>query len=348
MPPAGNAATAAAAAAVIVPPSPVPKNNSSLHLPDAPSTSAASSLVSLIPPPPVPIQPQQESETLLMPSGASLTLYQWETTNTSGSGENIIDLSPTMSSENNIMSIQQVLLTLGLTQLCPVFEREDISVDVLCDMSHEDLRAVGVSAYGHRHKLIKAAQRIRQHSASSLSSSVGSGTLLISLPLEDREFVAVEEEMQKTIREHRDNGHAGGVFCKFNVVTVQKIRNARLWERYKRRREEVSEDCGGLPNERMLFHGSPFISAIVQKGFDERHAYIGGMFGAGIYFAEHSSKSNQYVYGIGGGSGCPQHKDRSCYSCFRQIVLCRVTLGRSFMQYAALKVGSFIFLLYFF
>ncbi len=33
-----------------------------------------------------------------------------------------------------------------------------------------------------------------------------------------------------------------------------------------------------------------FFQAIVQKGFDERHAYIGGMFGAGIYFAEHSSK----------------------------------------------------------
>ena len=65
------------------------------------------------------------------------------------------------------------------------------------------------------------------------------------------------------------------------------------------------------------------LQAIAQKGFDERHAYIGGMFGwenllvgresdkdllnaetiacnelffltrAGIYFAEHSSKSNQ-------------------------------------------------------
>ena len=37
----------------------------------------------------------------------------------------------------------------------------------------------------------------------------------------------------------------------------------------------------------------------------------------GIYFAEHSSKSNQYVYGIGGGNGCPEHKDRSCYTCLR-------------------------------
>lgn len=41
------------------------------------------------------------------------------------------------------------------------------------------------------------------------------------------------------------------------------------------------------------------------------------MFGAGIYFAENSSKSNQYVYGIGGGTGCPTHKDRSCYICHR-------------------------------
>lgn len=83
------------------------------------------------------------------------------------------------------------------------------------------------------------------------------------------------------------------------------------------RRQEISDENGGQGCERMLFHGSPFINAIVQKGFDERHAYIGGMFGAGIYFAEHSSKSNQYVYGMGGGIGCPSHKDKSCYFCPR-------------------------------
>ena len=96
------------------------------------------------------------------------------------------------------------------------------------------------------------------------------------------------------------------------------------------------------------------MQAIAQKGFDERHAYIGGMFGAGIYFAEHSSKSNQYVYGIGGGTGCPQHKDRSCYSCHRsasllpnpanpgpcrQLLLCRVALGKSFLQFSAMKMA---------
>lgn len=101
------------------------------------------------------------------------------------------------------------------------------------------------------------------------------------------------------------------------ILQIQKVQNRRLWERYAHRRQEISEENNHQACERMLFHGSPFINAIVQKGFDERHAYIGGMFGAGIYFAEHSSKSNQYVYGIGGGIGCPSHKDKSCYSCPR-------------------------------
>ncbi len=47
------------------------------------------------------------------------------------------------------------------------------------------------------------------------------------------------------------------------------------------RRKEVADENHGHENERLLFHGSPFIQAIVHKGFDERHAYIGGMFGAG-------------------------------------------------------------------
>lgn len=195
---------------------------------------------------------------------------------------------------------------------------------------------------------------------------------MVDLLSDDKEFIAVEEEVQSTVREHRDNGHAGGIFSRYNIIRVrhevlivlyffsqygfkcdtfvfclqiQKVQNRKLWERYSHRRQEVSEENGNQANERMLFHGSPFMNAIVQKGFDERHAYIGGMFGAGeipkirvflflyscypshtelecdvstgIYFAEHSSKSNQYVYGFGGGTGCPSHRDRSCYICHR-------------------------------
>ena len=141
--------------------------------------------------------------------------------------------------------------------------------------------------------------------------------------------------------------------------------NSRLWDKYWHRRQEICEENRNYPNERMLFHGSLFVNTIIQKGFDERHSYIGGMFGAGkrtsdkpetslksikirpnhdfsftgIYFAENSSKSNQYVNGMGGGSGCQAHKDKSCYKCKRQLLLCRVALGKSFFHFSAIKMA---------
>lgn len=171
------------------------------------------------------------------------------------------------------------------------------------------------------------------------TANIHSTTFLIQLASEDREYRAVEDEMQSTIREHKDGGQAGGLFLRYRIVRIQKLINLKLWQRYLHRRHEICEENHGFANERMLFHGSPFINSIVQKGFDERHAYIGGMFGAGIYFAENSSKSNQYVYGICGGSGCSLHKDRSCYICKRQMLLCRTALGKSFFQFSALKMA---------
>lgn len=70
----------------------------------------------------------------------------------------------------------------------------------------------------------------------------------------------------------------------YSFWQIQKVQNRKLWERYSHRRTEVAEENNNVANERMLFHGSSFINAIVQKGFDERHAYIGGMFGAGNNF----------------------------------------------------------------
>ncbi|XP_052427405.1 poly [ADP-ribose] polymerase tankyrase-2 isoform X3 [Carassius gibelio] len=241
------------------------------------------------------------------------------------------------------LSISQFLHNLGLEHLLEIFDREQITLDVLVEMGHKELKEIGISAYGHRHKIIKGAERLIS-GPQSLNpyltlNTTNSGTILIDLPPDDKEFQSVEEEMQSTIREHRDGGHAGGLFNRYNIVKIQKVCNKKLWERYTHRRKEVSEENHNHSNERMLFHGSPFVNAIIHKGFDERHAYIGGMFGAGIYFAENSSKSNQYVYGIGGGTGCPLHKDRSCYMCQRHLLFCRVTLGKSFLQFSAMKMA---------
>lgn len=286
------------------------------------------------------------TETVTLPSGASMTLsvpvplpLSTRISPAQGAEANSGDLTSCeeVPDPESITNVASFLCSQQLEHLIDLFEREQITLEILAEMSHEDLKQVGVSAYGFRHKILKGIAQLR--ATTGIGSNVNPGTLLVDLLPDDKEFLAVEEEMQATIREHRDNGQAGGYFTRYNIIRVQKVQNRKLWERYAHRRHEVAEENSIQANERMLFHGSPFINAIVQKGFDERHAYIGGMFGAGIYFAEHSSKSNQYVYGIGGGIGCPSHKDKSCYVCPRQLLLCRVALGKSFLQYSAMKMA---------
>lgn len=50
--------------------------------------------------------------------------------------------------------------SLGLDHLLELLEREQITLDILAEMSHEDLKQVGVTAYGYRHKLIKAIDKL--------------------------------------------------------------------------------------------------------------------------------------------------------------------------------------------
>uniref|UniRef100_A0A8C2QA09 Poly [ADP-ribose] polymerase n=1 Tax=Cyprinus carpio TaxID=7962 RepID=A0A8C2QA09_CYPCA len=293
--------------------------------------------------------------TAAMPPSALPACYKPQVISVSASGAVVpstLNSSPTpLSSDSSMegqsgtfpevglwLSIGQFLHNLGLEHLLEIFDREQITLDVLVEMGHKELKEIGINAYGHRHKIIKGVERLIS-GPQSLNpyltlNTTNSGTILIDLSPDDKEFQSVEEEMQSTIREHRDGGHAGGVFNRYSII--QKVCNKKLWERYTHRRKEVSEENHNHANERMLFHGSPFVNAIIHKGFDERHAYIGGMFGAGIYFAENSSKSNQYVYGIGGGTGCPLHKDRSCYM---HLLFCRVTLGKSFLQFSAMKMA---------
>eukprot|EP00731_Ephydatia_muelleri_P020724 Em0013g451a len=246
------------------------------------------------------------------------------------------------------VSVKDILKELQLEHLLDIFEKEHITMDVLMDMTHEDLNSIGVTAFGHRHKIFKKIKEMSHTGGSTdtteplavvIAQHRGSSTPLVELSPTDKDFIAVSEEMQKTICDHRDDGRAGGVFTSYEIVKIERVVNPKVWEKYIYRRKEVSEENNNSPNERMLFHGSPFLHHIIMNGFDERHAYIGGMFGAGIYFAENSSKSNQYVYGIAGGNGCPTHKDKSCYICARKMLLCRVTLGKPVEQFTAIRIA---------
>ena len=55
--------------------------------------------------------------------------------------------------------------SLSLESLREVFEREQISVEILSEMGHEDLKQIGITAYGHRHKLIKGLEKLMSGNA---------------------------------------------------------------------------------------------------------------------------------------------------------------------------------------
>lgn len=48
-----------------------------------------------------------------------------------------------------------------LEQLIELFDREQITMEILAEMGHEDLKQVGVSAYGFRHKILKGIAAIK-------------------------------------------------------------------------------------------------------------------------------------------------------------------------------------------
>jgi len=148
---------------------------------------------------------------------------------------------------------------------------------------------------------------------------------------------------------------------KYNKMVVQRvslIKNGQLWSQYCTERElhagddvgeklkPVTFDYGMHPwmkgmglrpelNEFYLWHGTKpdIVDKIAGGGFDERVSYfdadrkqIGGLFGAGVYFAEHCSKSDQYC------TPEPFAPDGTFY-----LILARVTMLKFFWTEKGLK-----------
>lgn len=155
---------------------------------------------------------------------------------------------------------------------------------------------------------------------------------------------AVEWLMNKTAKPEfhgigRDSH--GSKFSKFGVKKVWRIENPRAWKAYVLKRNLLASS--GPPSvkitprtetsffespdgarldwrnsgEQYMFHGTKkeVIDVLCQRGFDARVGALGGLFGAGCYFAESASKSDQYVPNDGE------------YFMF----LCRATLGTPFV-----------------
>ncbi|KAJ8959542.1 hypothetical protein NQ314_006279 [Rhamnusium bicolor] len=125
----------------------------------APSSRPPSIALSHTPSPPLPTT--VNTETVIMPSGAAVQLLVPVGSRTSvsmGVAEGCcssVKMEGGDSEVGNICSIANFLASLNLEHLLDIFEREQITLDILAEMSHEDLKQIGISAYGFRHKLIK-------------------------------------------------------------------------------------------------------------------------------------------------------------------------------------------------
>lgn len=63
-----------------------------------------------------------------------------------------------LSLEN--LSVGTFLDSLGLSHLKDIFEKEQITMDILVEMGHDELKDIGISAYGHRHKIIRRLEKL--------------------------------------------------------------------------------------------------------------------------------------------------------------------------------------------
>ena len=77
------------------------------------------------------------------------------------SGDGCIDPSnPEIEKQLDTISVSSFLSNLGLDHLRDIFEKEQISMDVLVEMGHDALKDIGINAYGHRHKILKGVEKM--------------------------------------------------------------------------------------------------------------------------------------------------------------------------------------------
>jgi len=58
------------------------------------------------------------------------------------------------------LSIAKFLDDIGLGCLQDIFDKEQITMDILVEMGHDELKDIGISAYGHRHKILRRIERL--------------------------------------------------------------------------------------------------------------------------------------------------------------------------------------------
>lgn len=84
-------------------------------------------------------------------------------------------------------------------QFTNVFEREQINMEILAEMNHEQLKEIGITAYGVRHKILKGIEKYYKQVKDPFYNAPSTGSLIIELSQEDNEYDMVKNEVNLVV-----------------------------------------------------------------------------------------------------------------------------------------------------
>ena len=158
------------------------------------------------------------------------------------------------------------------------------------------LLRVKEKALSHQHSLV-------QKSAKDLANLM-STTLPSQFPLptewgHQKEEMALKPLKQTSSEWKKVSDLVKKTLTSAKLLSVQRIQNKWLWQRYCFSKQRMSDKNKGVVNEKELFHGTrstpPEKIYKSEKGFDFRYS-DDGLWGNGTYFAVNANYSSKYAF----------------------------------------------------
>ena len=108
-----------------------------------------------------------------------------------------------------------------MSVLIDVFEKEMVDLDVLKEMSHEDLKSIGVNTFGQRHKILKEIRNLR--SQNIVETILSSQTLVeFSCNSCERTFTSLND-LNEHMPVHVDNVELPTVFIQSENIMEESF-----------------------------------------------------------------------------------------------------------------------------
>ncbi|XP_064651001.1 ankyrin repeat and SAM domain-containing protein 3-like [Lineus longissimus] len=155
-------------------------------------------------------------------------------------------LSPLSNNHNldDLPTLDDLLTQLGLTKYIPLFQEQDVDLQVFMSLTDNDLKEVGVKLFGPRRKMTNAIARWHSNAAPASNS------------LEQAYADKLEAEMQEmALNLHQAYDQAEK--CKAQVLQEQELRSVtegclmedrKTWQQVHRIAMDTRQHCGELAN----------------------------------------------------------------------------------------------------